>query len=186
MRFPSSHLVALAALLAGAAPTVAQEARVCDYGAPHPDAPAELAQFDFLIGDYEISLHAWQGGAWTPPRPVGARWNGRYALDGWAIQDEWFDPPSVGVNVRLFDPDEGLWKMMWIAEPTRVVQDLRAELRDGVLTMWQVHPERTGWKAEFERIDADRWARVSYVQDAATGEWTPQFRLAATRVPCEA
>jgi hypothetical protein len=66
------------------------------------------------------------------------------------------------------------------------VQDLRAEMRDGVLTMWQVHPERPGWKAEFEVLDGERWARVSYTRPDATGDWVPQFRLVATRRPCEA
>ena len=63
------------------------------------------------------------------------------------------------------------------------VQDLRAELKDGQLTMWQVYPERPGWKAVFEQIDENRWARVSYQQDEE-GAWQPQFRLEATRAPC--
>lgn len=74
--------------------------------------------------------------------------------------------------------------MMWVALPGHQVQDLRAEMRDGVLTMWQIYPERAGWKAEFEIIDADRWARVDYLQDPESGDWTPRFRLAATRTSC--
>jgi hypothetical protein len=73
--------------------------------------------------------------------------------------------------------------MMWISTAGRQVQDLRAETIAGELTMWQVYPERPGWKAVFERIDADRWARVSYQQDEQ-GAWQPQFRLEATRQPC--
>ena len=180
-------------LLALAAPLSAQShTRTCDPGEPHPDAPPELSQFDFLIGDYEVTLHAWLGTAWSPPRPVNARWNGWYGLDGLAIYDEWFDPdttagrqPGAGVNVRMYDPDEDVWKMMWVSRPGHTVQDLRAEMRDGVLTMWQLHPERPGWKAEFERIDADRWARVGYQQDEQSGEWQPQSRLVATRIPCD-
>ena len=83
----------------------------------------------------------------------------------------------------MYDPDSGVWKMMWIATPARQVQDLRAEVRNGRLTMWQVYPPREGWKAEFEILDACRWARVSYLQEA-DGSWTPQFRLAATRREC--
>lgn len=166
--------------------------RACRSGELHPDAPPETRQFDFLIGRYEMTLHAWTGDGWTPARPVNALWEGWYGLDGRAIVDEWFDldttngrPPTRGVNVRVFDPGEGLWKMMWIAEPTYQVQDLRAEMRDGVLTMWQIYPERPGWKAEFEITDEDHWARIGYQEDEETGEWTPLFRLAATRVPCE-
>lgn len=173
-----------------AAPPVYGQGGGCDYGAPHPQAPPETAQFAFLIGEFEIALHGWQGDGWSPPRPAGARWNGRYALNGMTIYDEWFDPGpdradgTWGANVRTYDPDAGLWKMMWIALPGRQVQDLRAQVRDGTLTMWQVYPERPGWKAEFEVTDADHWARISYVQDPETGEWSPQYRLAATRLPC--
>lgn len=163
----------------------------CDYGEAHPEAPPEFAQFAFLIGDFDITSHAWRGGAWTPPRPgPHARWNGRYGLGGMAVVDEWFDPdpredPNAprGVNVRMYDTEEGEWVMMWMASGAMVVQDLRAEVRDGKLTMWQVHPERPNFLAEFTVVDADRWDRVSYTRDEA-GEWVTQFKLAATRIPC--
>jgi hypothetical protein len=159
----------------------------CDFGALNPDAPSETSQFAFMIGDHEVTLHAWTGQDWTPPRPVNARWHGWYGLEGMAIYDEWIDPePSGGgrgVNVRLYDPDEAIWKMMWISTNGKRVQDLRAQMVDGRLTMWQVYPERRGWKAVFEQIDENRWARVSYLQDES-GEWRPQYRLEATRRAC--
>ncbi|MEQ8861149.1 MAG: hypothetical protein RIC56_21085 [Pseudomonadales bacterium] len=165
---------------------------VCDFGAPDPAAPVELNQFGFLIGNYRIHLHAWQGDGWSPPSPgVTARWNGRYGLRGMAIYDEWFNPDPAqdpggnrGVNVRLYDPQEQLWKMMWIATSGKVVQDLRARMEDGTLTMWQVAPERPDFKAVFNIHDADHWDRVSFTHDAS-GDWVPQYKLAATRIPCE-
>lgn len=183
--------VGVATLAMAAAAAAAPADPGCDYGSMHPEAPAATRQFQFLIGDFDISLHGWQNGAWTPPRAAGARWNGRWGLNGMAVYDEWFDPGPDrpdgvwGVNVRTFDPQAGLWKMMWISLPERQVQDLRAEVRDGTLTMWQVYPERPGWKAEFETLDDDHWTRISYLQDPGTGEWTPQYRLAASRIPCD-
>lgn len=166
-------------------------APMCSYGEPHPNAPAELAQFGFLVGDFEITSHAWTGSAWTPPRPgARARWNGWYGLGGMAIYDEWYDPdpgqnPDAprGVNVRMYNPEASEWSMMWVATGAYAVQDLRAEMRDGVLTMWQVYPERKDFKADFTVEDADHWYRVSYTKDDA-GEWVPQFKLRATRIPC--
>lgn len=161
----------------------------CVPGQPSKDAPAEIAQFGFMVGDHEVTLHGWTGSAWTPPRKLNARWQGWYGLQGHAIYDEWIDPDpdqgGLGVNVRMFDPQAGLWKMMWIATSGLQVQDLRAEVRDGVLTMWQVYPPREGWKAEFEIIDTRRWARVSYLR-GEDGAWQPQYRLVATRVECVA
>ena len=174
-----------------APPTIAPPS--CDYGAPHPDAPLELAQFDFLIGDFSITAHAYANGAWTPPRPGPApRWNGRYVLSGMAIEDEWFDPdPGLdpnsarGINIRLWDGEAGEWDMMWVHTSGRQVQDLRAKVIDGRLTMWQVYPERADFKAEFERLGPDSWQRVQYAPDEE-GEWRPTFKLVATRIPCEA
>lgn len=179
----------LTALFLATVAAAVQAGADCDFGTLHPGAPPETSQFGFLIGNFSVSLHAWQGDRWSPPRAAGARWNGRFALNGMAVYDEWFDPgPDQtdgvwGVNVRTFDPSAELWKMMWISLPERQVQDLRAQIQDGVLTMWQVYPERPGWKAQFEITDADHWARISYVQNDA-GAWTPQYRLAATRITC--
>jgi hypothetical protein len=163
----------------------------CEPGAPHPDAPAELGQFGFLVGDFEVTLHAWTGEAWSPPRPgPRARWNGWYGMGGMMIYDEWYDPdPGLepnsgrGVNVRFYDAEETIWKMMWIATTGKQTQDLRAELQDGKLVMWQVYPERPGFRADFTVEDEDHWYRVSYQPDD-DGGWVPQFKLAASRIPC--
>lgn len=164
----------------------------CDYGAPHENAPEALSQFAFLIGDYKISLHAWLGEAWSPPQPgVTARWNGWYGLGGMAIYDEWYHPDPAqdpdaprGVNIRMYDPEAEEWDMMWIATGAHQVQDLRAKMKEGELWMWQVSPERPGFKAKFVIKDADHWARISYTKDE-NGDWVEQFKLAAARIPCD-
>ena len=58
------------------------------------------------------------------------------------LEDEWYDPdPGLdpdsgrGINVRLYDAEEDTWKMMRIATGSKQVQDLRAEMRNGKLTM---------------------------------------------------
>lgn len=159
----------------------------CDFGTPHADAPAETQQFDFLIGRHEITLHAWTQNGWTPPRPINAQWNGWYGLQGRAIYDEWLDPDpnqgGLGVNVRIYDPQEKIWKMMWVATSGLQVQDLRAKMIDDKMTMWQVYPPRDKWKAEFNQLASNQWERISYQQDAE-GTWQPQFRLVARRAPC--
>lgn len=164
----------------------------CADGDLNPHAPIATKQFDFLVGDFEVTLHAWRNNAWTPPRPTKARWNGWYGLEGMAIVDEWFDPDPAanpkggrGINVRMFDEKEQQWKMMWMHTTNKSTQDLRAKMIDGVLTMWQVHPERPNFRAEFEVIDENRWARVSFVPGEKEDEWLPQFRLEATRIACD-
>lgn len=193
-------LIGSVGLLAVNAGLLAQEAPVegptlapprCEYGSPHPDAPEELSQFDFLIGDFTITAHAWRGDRWSPPRPgVPARWNGYYGLGGRTIVDDWYDrdpgmqPDTTGgTNIRLWDAEDGEWDMMWIHTNSKQVQDLRAKLIDGKLTMWRIYPSDREMNAYFERTGPNSWHRISLTKNEA-GEWVPQFKLAATRIPC--
>ena len=63
------------------------------------------------------------------------------------------------------------------------VQDLRARVIDGVLTMWQVYPERPDFRAYFNRYDDGSWERISLVPDGEGG-WKKQFRLYARPIAC--
>ncbi|MEZ6023148.1 MAG: hypothetical protein R3C16_07010 [Hyphomonadaceae bacterium] len=64
-------------------------------------------------------------------------------------------------------------------------QDLRAEMRDGQMVMWQVHPNRgIDWKAVFEIVDDEHWVRTEYARPFAGDAWRPLGRLSATQVAC--
>ncbi|NQY15221.1 MAG: hypothetical protein HRT81_15380, partial [Henriciella sp.] len=89
-----------------------------------------------------------------------------------------------GVNVRLYDAASEEWKMMWVATGAARVQALRAKIVDGKLTMWQVSPAQIDLVADFTREDGDHWHRISSVKDA-DGNWVPQFKLSASRIPCD-
>lgn len=201
-RFAISTLGGVSLCLAGVsglayAQTSATEAErapvSCDHGAPHANAPEELSQFAFLIGDFEITSHAMTPAGWSPPRPgPRARWNGWYSMGGMMITDEWYDPdpganPDAprGVNVRMYDEASGEWKMMWVATGAARVQDLRAKADGDKVRMWQVYPTQIDLVADFFVEDEDHWHRISYVKDDA-GEWQPQFKLRATRLSCDA
>ena len=186
--------ILLGAVFGSAGFAFAQEAappKSCDYGAPHAEAPEELSQFAFLVGDYQVRFHAWINGTWSPPQPGRtARWNGYYGLNGMAIIDEWYSPDPAtdpngprGINVRMYDPDAEEWDMMWVDTTGRQVQDLRAKVIDGDLTMWQEYPDRPNFLATFHVEDADNWHRISYVKDEE-GNWVEQFKLVASRLEC--
>lgn len=182
----AAALIGAAALALSAA--AAQDA--CDFGAPHPSMPDELAQYEFLIGDFEVHIHVWTGEAWSEGFQK-ARWTGRYILGGRAVMDEWypFDPaddPDTpgGVNVRMYDPAEGLWKLMWMRSDELVPTELRSRVEDdGRMHLWRVYPTPEDRDVRFETIDADTWARVDRVRDDA-GAWAPRYRFEARRLPC--
>jgi len=172
-----------------AMPAFAQGA--CDFGAPHPDAPAELQQFAFLIGNHRIEARVWQGEDFSQGS-LPANWNGRWGLDGWAIIDEWFGTqtnPDVdinrGVNVRLIDPETQRWSMVWQATngASSILEAEQGE--DGVLRMWQILPEPAQERfIYFEIYDDSHWARIDGTI-SENGERTPQYRLDAYEMPCE-
>jgi hypothetical protein len=176
----------IAALAAGVAAS-------WDIGARSPAAPEQLDQFEFLIGCFRIDAQRYhqESNDFGPTAPT--YWNGRWALGGWAIYDEWFNvqipgqPTDLGrgANLRMINPETGIWTMVWVHTNNRPGQDLRAELRDEGMVMWQVHPHRDpDWKAVFEIIDADHWTRTEYVRDHGADVWTPKGRLNATQVAC--
>ncbi len=165
-----------------------------EIGARSPAAPAQLEEFEFLIGCFRIDAQRYhpERNAFGPTAPT--YWKGRWALEGWAVYDEWFDvqipgqPAALGrgANLRLVNPETGIWTMVWAHTNGGPGQDLRAQMRDGDMVMWQVHPARDqDWKAVFEITDSDHWVRTEYVRPIGTDAWTPTGRLNATQVDCE-
>ena len=84
----------------------------------HPNAPAQTAQFAFLIGDWECAAESL-----TPDgkQSFSSRgfWSGRWVIGGWAIQDHWYSlgPAGVagwGTNLRWWNQELGRWENQWL------------------------------------------------------------------------
>ena len=87
---------------------------------PHPKAPAETAQFGFLIGEWKCTTRWMQADGTLVDGPA-ATWTGEYILDGWAIQDHWVSTlpdgsPFYGTNIRSFNPESARWDNRWLAQ----------------------------------------------------------------------
>lgn len=165
-----------------------------EIGTRSPAAPAQLEEFAFMVGCFraDAQLYDAERGAFGPTAPT--YWTGQWALGGWAIYDEWFDvqipgqPPALGRggNLRMVDPETGVWTMVWVHTGGRPGQDLRAEMRGDRMVMWQIYPTRgSDWKAEFEVVDPDHWVRTEYGRPSASDDWRPLGRIHATRVSCD-
>lgn len=89
-----------------------------DYGEPNPDAPEQLAVFDFLVGKWscEVTVRHEDG---TISR-LEAEWTGRYILDGYVIVDEYRMTDVAGklvmsgMNYRAYDTEADAWNMKWL------------------------------------------------------------------------
>lgn len=183
----------MALMVQGAASSIASAE--CDFGKPHPGAPAELSQYEFLIGDHVIHLRLWNGEAWSEGYSE-AYWNGRYGLDGKAILDEWYraDPVAEpdaprGINVRIYDPEEAVWKLMWMTADKPDPTILRSRVKeDGFMHLWRTHPSEDTRIIHFEVYpeggeNGEAWARYDqYKED--DGSYVMKFKFEAHKVEC--
>lgn len=178
-----------AGLLLAAPATYARD--VCGVGTPADGVREAMAPWDFLIGPHEVEVRLWQDGAWTDPVAT-AHWNGWWGLGGHAIIDEWFGPQrpdgspgNNGVNVRIWDEENQVWRMTWAQTRGAEVAIFESDIRDdGFMHMRQVSPaEEAETDAWFEVTGEDTWTRIQRGRDE-NGEWVMQFRLDATRLPC--
>jgi hypothetical protein len=89
-----------------------------ELGQLNSKAPAELANFAFLIGRFQCEAKVLlQSGTW---QTFQAEWKGRYFLDGYAIEDEYRMTDSsgalivLGMNYRTYDPARKAWNIKWL------------------------------------------------------------------------
>jgi hypothetical protein len=97
-----------------------------------PDLPAEAHQFDFWLGDWDLT---WAG---------GGRGHNRITriLDGQVIQEQFTelatDPndtkPLHGLSVSVYAPSLGVWRQTWV-DSTGSYMDFLGGYADGKLTL---------------------------------------------------
>ena len=85
------------------------------FGRPNPDAPPELQQFDFMVGEFDCEeATRSRDGSWNEFKAI---WNARYFLNGYGIQDVYWNPRFSTTNLRIFDPAVGRWKVTYFKMP---------------------------------------------------------------------
>jgi len=177
-------VLVLAAVISGCASLQPGEdpamAQVFDPGQRHPDAPVELEQFGRLGGMWGCAISNLQAdGTWKLRRGM-ARWSFRYALGGYAVSDVWEPEPdpdypgSVGMNLRVYDPDSGTWRIAWATVDEARFDLFEARYDNGDIIMWGQRPDhrvrvtffhvmeqRFDWKYEFSALDdGSLWTEV--------------------------
>jgi len=88
------------------------------FGKLNPDAPAELARFAFLIGNWNFETKVKMPDGQL--LPFKGTWRGRYILDGYAISDEYRMTDLsgklivLGLNLRSYDRNKQTWNIKWL------------------------------------------------------------------------
>lgn len=90
---------------------------ISPFGSQNPEAPPETSQFAFLVGDFSCEEQRRDPSPNAPWRNYRSRWRARYALNGWAIQDEYFGPEETFLGIRYFDRAEGSWSITFYNAP---------------------------------------------------------------------
>ena len=132
----------------------------------HPNAPEQLAEFEFLLGKHncEDVLTDLDGSS----RKLASTWVGRYVLDGHGIQDSYTNGEFSATNIRTFDAEKNQWRVIYVREPGGItgtweghavsernivlerIFDWQGEGAISRLVFEQRGPERFEWRSEYE------------------------------------
>jgi hypothetical protein len=173
------------------APSAAAPAPAFDPGRLNPDAPPETRQFGRFAGIWDVDMKIRQDDGSWPEKGFPAEWRFRYALDGWAIQDDWFAPPpdrpveeggrrQLGTNLRIYDPAAKHWDVAWISNTQQQLSTFEAvaEGDDGMVmtglhasgkpsrtTFYDVTDDSFDWRLELQGLgeDPEAWTEVARI-----------------------
>lgn len=173
----------------------ATAASAADIRAPGPaaDGSPELAQFGQFVGTWKCRSYARvRDGSWQP-NDWENTWTWHWILEGQAIQDVWEVPAdaprgrSLGTNLRIFDPESGVWRMAWTTTATRQFDLYEATQVEDDLVMTGEIPARGPRPPHTARIifhdiaaDSFQWRYEASLQ-GADGPWSEQARLGCRR-----
>ncbi len=162
---------------------------------PSKDAPAEMAHFAKLIGQWSTSAERLKpdGSGWVASN--SADWNFEWAYDGFGILDYYVSPPAAekvdneamrqrGINLRTYNVKDNQWVMTWLtaaaAPPTRFTASSTDErivmLGDepnangfySRITFFDIKDDSFEWKLEWSK-DQKQWREVSRIHGVRKG-----------------
>lgn len=128
------------------------------FGRPNPEAPPEIEQFHFMVGQFDcIDRIRQPDGTW---REFPAVWNASYFLNGMGIQDQYWGDTFATSNIRIFDPERGVWLVtffrmpgyqsgLWVGQQEGETMVMRPpEVTSGSgLTFYDITPDSYRWRS---------------------------------------
>ena len=153
-----------------------------------------LDQFGRFVGQWYIEQEVLQpDGSWQAVEP--AEWRFHYAIGGYAIQDQWIQPPSsqtlmpgetrqYGTNLRIYDPESDSWQITWAASDSPSFTTYTANANErGEIVMSGPDPDRPGVTQRITYFDImdDQWSwRLEFSRDDEN--WLEVARISAARM----
>ena len=145
-----------------------------DYGSVNEHAPKETAQFGQFVGNWKCTISSLkEDGTWKDEQ---ASWDWYYALDGYAIQDDWSRPNDIksdsvkfdyhGTNMRIYDPNQEKWICSWMENGRQTMNGLweaqsqddgSIHMHDGsgnwMITFYNITENTFDWNYEVKQED---------------------------------
>ena len=147
-----------------------------------------MAQFGRYVGDWKIEDEslARDGSGWGPGK--GARWKFKCIGDGTAVQDFWRpNGGGYGTNLRTYNPDTGLWEIVWAAQAHNGLMHITAkQADDGSIVMDILKPvQDPPRRIIFFAPDENGWSWVQQFSFDNGETWTDVYRIRATPYDAE-
>lgn len=169
-------MATLIVLIIGAGPARAQVPR-------EPSAPA--AQYDFLIGDWDVTVTVPRAGG--SALVYGAIWRIRWVAAGRVLLQDWSDPYGGGVELRAFNATTRRWdgRNLYAPDPG-IWYENEAELRGGVMVVTTLRQAVDGSttlsRESYRPVATDRFEVTTEVSIDAGASWRPgRYSLVARR-----
>ena len=87
------------------------------YGRPNPEAPEQLAQFAFMIGQNDCTDERLNNSTGEWDRSTRT-WDASYYMNGYAIRDSGRSGGATNGNIRVFDRGAQEWVVTFFSMPT--------------------------------------------------------------------
>ena len=147
-----------------------------------------MAQFGRYVGDWHIEDEslARDGSGWGPGK--GARWEFKCIGDGTAVQDFWMpNGGGYGTNLRTYNPDTGLWEIVWAAQALNGLMHISAEQADdGSIVMDILKPvQDPPRRIIFFPPDEGGWSWAQQWSFDGGESWVDVYRIRATPAAAE-
>ncbi|MBT8287312.1 MAG: hypothetical protein HKN00_03680 [Flavobacteriaceae bacterium] len=143
------------------------------YGSPNPEAPAQLKDYEPLIGLSDCkSVSRKPDGSWNPE--IDMTWEFRYIMNGMAVQDQTLkDDGAHAGSIRQYIADSSRWYVHYYSNtiPTAVLPAWEGNRQDDKMilyrdqkapngmegmykiTFYEMRPESFKWKGEWVNKD---------------------------------
>mgnify|MGYP000398014167 CR=1 FL=1 len=106
------------------------------FGRANPEAPPELAQFGFMIGENDCLEQRRNNatGEWVE----GVRsWDAHYYMNGFAIRDSGKSGATTNSNIRVFDTANEEWAVTFFSAPAYSSGTWRGKMDGGNMVLRQ-------------------------------------------------